>query len=145
MQLTDLPSHPTGAGHPAYDTVNIYRNLSSNADQFYLVGSVPSGPGQVIHRRPHAMRRSRTRHDPAIQELDMDGPKINNATRLVDVVRRNGLEYENLFEEGELSFTGRKGGNILTEKTLTITDTTTVGRLSAVPGTGVRHSIVDGR
>ena len=38
---------------------------------------------------------SRIPANPGYQELDMDGPKVNNATRLVDVVRRNGLEYEN--------------------------------------------------
>jgi flagellar hook protein FlgE len=56
----------------------------------------------------------------------MDGPKINSATNLVDIMRRDGLEYEHLFDEGELTYTGRKGGNLLTPKTLTITDSTTV-------------------
>jgi flagellar hook protein FlgE len=44
----------------------------------------------------------------------------------VDVVQRNGLNYERVFSAGELSFTGRKGGNLLTTKTLTIDDSTTV-------------------
>jgi flagellar hook protein FlgE len=125
FHLTDLPQPPSGPGLPLYDTVNIYRNLSTNADQFYLVGSVSPAPGQsFVDGRSDADIADPAA--PSYQEIDLDGPKINNATRLVDVVRRNGLEYENLFEEGELTYTGRKGGNILTEKTLVIDDTTTV-------------------
>jgi flagellar hook protein FlgE len=48
---------------------------------------------------------------------------------LVDVVSRNQATYTNLFEEGELSFAGSKGGRVLSERSLTITSTTTVGDL----------------
>lgn len=126
LHLTDLPTIPSDPGLPTYDTINIYRNLASNADSFFRVGSVRPGLGEVdfVDGRSDAEIADPT--GSGFQELDMDGPSINNATRLLDVVRRNGLEYENLFQEGELTYTGRKGGNVLTEKTLTIDDTTTV-------------------
>ncbi len=123
FQLGNLPT-PTSA---TYDTINIYRNLASNPDDFFRVGSVPSSgapPIDYIDGRGDADISDPV--TPGYQELDMEGPKINNATRLVNIVRRNGLEYEDLFQEGELAYAGRKGGNILTEKTLIIDDTTTV-------------------
>jgi len=126
FHLTDMPDLPSGPGIPTYDTINIYRNLSSNADQYFRVGDVQPGAGEVDFLDG---RSDAEISDPAgagYQQLDMDGPKINNATRLVDIVRRNGLEYEPMFQQGELTFTGRKGGNILTDKTLTIDDATTI-------------------
>jgi flagellar hook protein FlgE len=126
FHLTDLPSIPSGPDVPNYDTINIYRNLSSNADQYFLTGSVQPGAGEVDYVDGRSDAEISDPTSPGYQELDMEGPTINHATRLVDVVRRNGLEYENLFQEGELTYTGRKGGNILTEKSLTIDDSTTV-------------------
>ncbi len=57
---------------------------------------------------------------------DLTGPTIDATTPLVNVVRGNGVGYENLFAAGELTYSGRKGGNALTEKTLDINGTTTV-------------------
>ena len=115
---------PTGTGIPEYDTINIYRNLASNADQYYLVASV-SPDGSYIDSRSDADISDLT--DPANREIDFDGPKITNATLLTNVVRRDGLEYQPLFEVGTLEYTGRKGGNALTTKTFEITAETTVG------------------
>ncbi len=121
IYLSDLPTIPTGEGVPNYDTINVYRSLASNPDQYYLVGSLQPAAGETDFT-DHVSDAELVSH-PA---LDMDGPKINNATRLVDVVRRDGLEYENLFEVGTLEYTGRKGGNLLTSKSLEVTETTTV-------------------
>ena len=124
LSLENMPTIPSGTGIPEYDTINIYRNLATNPDQFFLVANVaPSG--DYIDFRTDAEISDLT--DPANRELDMDGPKITSATLLTSVVRRNGLEYESLFEVGTLDYTGRKGGNLLTTKSLDITDSTTVG------------------
>lgn len=125
--LSDLPK-PTD---PAYDTINVYRNVASNPNEFFLIDDIqpadlpaPTDPVNFIDGRSDAEISDSSAPD--YRALDMDGPKVNKATRLVDVVKRNGLEYENLFEPGELSYTGRKGDSVLTEKTLTIDDTTTM-------------------
>ena len=140
----------SGATPPAeYDTINIYRSLATNPDQYYLVTSLQPGVGETEYTDHQS--DAEIVANPA---LDMDGPKINNATRLVNILRRDGLEYENLFEAGELTYTGRKGGNLLTTKTFEITDTTTVadylrfleeasGIQKPVAGDTVHHSRLD--
>jgi flagellar hook protein FlgE len=124
VQLDDLPSIPSGPDIPEYDTINIYRNLASNLDQFFLVARVAPGQSYLDYRSDAAISDLT---NPANQELDLDGPKITTATLLTNVVSRNGLEYQPLFQVGELEYTGRKGGNALATKTLDITNQTTVG------------------
>lgn len=118
VRLADLPSIPTGSG---YDTINVYRNLASDAGSYYQVTS-GLHPGDTY---------TDAKSDSAIADptklLDMDGPKITTATLLTDVIKRNGMSYDHLFQEGELAYTGRKGGNLLQEKTFTIEADTTVG------------------
>lgn len=124
IQLDNLPALPTGADIPEYDSINIYRNLASNADQFYLVAN--AGPGtRYVDARSDAAISDLT--NPANREIDFNGPKITNATLLTNVIRRDGLEYQSLFDVGTLEYTGRKGGNALTPKTMEITAETTVG------------------
>ena len=124
VQLDDMPSIPSGPDIPEYDTINIYRNLASNPDQFFLVARVAPGQSYLDYRSDAAISDLT---DPANQELDLDGPKITTATLLTNVVSRSGLEYQPLFQVGELQYTGRKGGNALATKTLDITNQTTVG------------------
>ncbi len=124
--LNNLPAPPVpgpGDSFPAYDTINIYRNLVSDSGSFYRVGSI--APGQTF-------TDSRTDADvsnlstPGNQTLSFDGPTINTNTLLVNVVKRDGLDYENVFAAGELEFTPGKGGRTLGAKSFTITDTSTV-------------------
>lgn len=119
--LEDLPQ-PTD---PAYDTINIYRNVASSSDDYYLVDEVAAG-GADDYVDGHSDTEISDSSLPDYRELDMDGPKIDNATLLTDIHRRNELQYEQVFEEGELSYTGRKGDSVLTEKTLTVDGSTTV-------------------
>ncbi|MHB8861215.1 MAG: flagellar hook-basal body complex protein [Pirellulaceae bacterium] len=123
-QLDDLPAIPVGPGIPAYTTINIYRNTQDSLDQYFLVGS--GAPlGTYTDARSDLDISDST--GPGYRTLDMDGPKITNATLLTNVTRRTSLEYQNVFQVGELSYTGRKDGNALTPKTLSITAETTVG------------------
>ncbi len=119
VHIEDLPDIPTGPGVPAYDTINVYRNLSTSPDQFFLVSSLNPGEEYIDHHSDAEIA--------ANQEVDMDGPKITNATLLTDVVKRNGTDYEPMFQVGELQYGGKKGGNNLQEKSFEVTDQTTVG------------------
>ena len=67
--------------------------------------------------------------NPANQLLDLDGPKINPNTLLTDVLRRDGFNYENIFEEGTLVFSARKGGRSLTSKEFDVIANSTVQNL----------------
>lgn len=124
VEVDHLPTIPVGPDIPAYTTINIYRNLASNANQYYLLASVAPGDNYVDQRSDGAISDL---NDPANRELNFNGPAITNATLLTNVIRRNGYEYQPLFTPGELSYTGRKGGNTLAPSTFTITADTTVG------------------
>lgn len=126
IQLSDFPDPPEPpalGGFPAYDEIRIYRNLSNDQNNFYLVDTID--PGDVYTDRKSDAEIS----DLGIsgnQRLDMDGPTINSNTRLVDVVKREGMTYENVFVEGTLTYQGQKGGRALGSKTFEVTETTTV-------------------
>ncbi len=124
LEVDDLPSIPSGPDIPVYTTINIYRNLASNANQYYLVTSVAPGANYVDQRSDAAISDL---SNPANRELNFSGPTITNATLLTNVIRRNGYEYQSLFTPGELEYTGRKGGNTLAPSTFTIAADTTVG------------------
>lgn len=122
--LTNIPAPPVSDGtFPSYDKVRIYRNLSTDSNSYYLVDEI--NPGQDY---------TDNKSDAAISDLsitgnktvDLDGPRIDSNTLLTRVVRRSDLDYENVFTEGTLDFTARKGGRELADKQFTITSTTTV-------------------
>ncbi|MEP6170328.1 MAG: flagellar hook-basal body complex protein, partial [Rhodopirellula bahusiensis] len=126
ITLSDFPTPPTppsGGGFPAYDSVRIYRNLAGDQNNFYLVGEV--APGETFTDAQTDAEISDL-SDPGNQLLDMDGPAVNSNTLLTDVLRRDGLTYEQIFSEGTLSYTGRKGGSNLGTKELEITSTSTM-------------------
>ncbi len=124
VHIEDLPAIPTGDGIPPFDTINVYRNLSTSPEQFFLVSRLSPGDRFIDHRSDAAISDL---SNPANQEIDLDGPKITNATLLTSVVKRNGTDYEPMFAVGQLSYSGKKGGNNLLDKTFEITDETTVG------------------
>jgi flagellar hook protein FlgE len=129
ITLSNLPTPPTpgtGGGFPAYDEIRIYRNLASDQNNFYLVDTVP--PGSTY---------TDVRSDAEIADLsvvgnklvDLDGPTINSSTLLTDVLKRDGLTYQNAFQIGTLSYSGRKGGRSLGAKEFDVTATSTVQEL----------------
>jgi len=126
LSLSGLPTPPTppvGGGFPAYDQIRIYRNLAGDQNNFYLVDSVV--PGQTF---------TDTRSDADIanlatsgnQLLNLDGPTVNSNTLLTNVLKREGNTYQNIFTEGTLSYTGRKGGRALGAKDFEIRASSTV-------------------
>ncbi len=126
ISLSDFPAPPVpqpGDGFPAYDQVRIYRNLAGDQNNFYLVDTVP--PGSVY---------TDSRSDAEIADLsvsgnqlvNLDGPTITSGTLLTDVLKRDGNVYQNAFEVGTLSYSGRKGGRALGDKDFEITASSTV-------------------
>ena len=117
------PSPPPEGGFPAYDEVRIYRNLAGDQNNFYLVDTVQPGDTFTDTKSDAEIADLNA---PGNQLLDFDGPTINSNTRLVDVIKRTGNTYENVFQEGTLSYTGRKGGRTMGTQEFSITDSSTV-------------------
>ncbi|MAT72597.1 MAG: flagellar biosynthesis protein FlgE [Planctomycetaceae bacterium] len=122
VRLDSLPEPST----TDFDGIRIYRNLANDQNSYHLVDQITpteiaaygtdvsyidSTPDSVVSGNP---------------EIDLEGPDISFGLPLVEVVTRDGSNYENLFEVGTLSFTGNKGGRELAQRELEITSTTTV-------------------
>jgi flagellar hook protein FlgE len=126
VTLSNFPTPPTppvGSGFPAYDEVRIYRNLASDQNNFYLVDTVQPGSTYTDGKTDAEIADL---DQPGNQLIDLDGPTINSNTLLTDVLKRDGLTYENAFQIGTLSYNGRKGGRALGTKEYEITATSTV-------------------
>jgi len=127
--LSNLPTPPVpGAGDsfPAYDKVRIYRNMASDLNTYYLVDTLNPGEN-YIDGRTDAEISDLT--NPANKQIDLDGPKIDSNTLLTNVIRRNELDFENMFQEGTLTFAGKKGDRAQKRQEFTITADSTVQEL----------------
>ncbi len=129
IHITNLPTPPvpppTG-GFPAYDTIRIYRNTSTDQNAFYLVDSIAPGQDYTDSKSDAEISNLTVTGN---QPLNLDGPTIDSNTLLVNVTRREGLDYVNPFKVGQLSFEARKGGRNLEAKSFTVTATSTVQEL----------------
>ncbi|MGB0595357.1 MAG: flagellar hook-basal body complex protein [Rubripirellula sp.] len=126
ITLSGFPTPPTpglGNSFPAYDEVRIYRNLAGDQNNFYLVDTVPPGSVYTDSKSDAEIADLTV---PENQLVDLDGPTINSSTLLTDVLQRDGLTYENAFEVGTLSYSGRKGGRALGAKEFEITADSTM-------------------
>jgi len=123
VQLRDLPVQAPG---DQWVSRKIYRNTNNNPNTWYDLGITLSNADTAGICFTDHFQDVDIEANPT---LDFDGPKISDNTLLVDVISRDGSSYPNLFQEGTLEFTGRKGGRTLSPKTLTITAATTVGEM----------------
>lgn len=126
MTLSNFPTPPVpnaGSGFPAYDEVRIYRNLAGDQNNFYLVDTVQPGSTYTDARTDAEIADLSV---PGNQLIDLDGPTINSSTLLTDVLKRDGLTYQNAFQVGTLSYSGRKGGRALGTKEFEVTAVSTV-------------------
>lgn len=126
VHLTNFPTPPTppsSGGFPPYDSIRIYRNTASDQNSFYLVDTIPPGQDYTDNKSDTAISDLTI---PGNQKVDMDGPSIDSNTLLTNVLKRDGLEYDQVFTLGELSFNARKGGRNLETQTFQITATSTV-------------------
>ncbi len=117
------PEPPADGGFPPYDEVRVYRNLAGDQNNFYLVDTMDPDD-TFIDKKSDA--EIADLDNPNNQLLDLDGPTINSNTLLTNVLKRDGNTYQQAFQEGTLSYAGRKGGRALEAKEMTVTDTTTV-------------------
>ncbi len=123
FQLIDLPT-----GDPLeWIDRRIYRNTSTNPNSYYRVGEIvgdvtTAGLVFTDHTTDTQIAADPVTHT----ECDLDGPTIGNNTLLTDVLQRTGDNYDQVFEEGTLSFAAKKGGRTLSAKEFTVTATTTV-------------------
>lgn len=120
LDLSGL-SQPTD---PNFTQIRIYRNLSTDTQAFHLVDTISASSVGVPNASYIDKNQSSTIS--ANPTLDFDGPRAQSGTLLVDLVKRNGDAYPNIFEEGTLSFTGQKGGSDLDVKQFEVTATSTV-------------------
>jgi flagellar hook protein FlgE len=122
--LQNLPTPPSGGD---YDGIKIYRNLANDSNSFHEVAQIIASGAPVSYM--DSSPDTGTGGISGNPLVNLDGPKINNSIKLVDVVSRTNSTYSHPFQTGELSFEGTKGGRKLEARTLTITSSTTVGEL----------------
>ncbi len=126
VTLSNFPTPPSpgpDGAFPAYDEIRIYRNLAGDQNNFYLVDTVAPGSVYTDGRSDAEIADLNVAGN---QLIDLDGPTINSSSLLVDVLKRDGLTYQNAFQVGTLSYSGRKGGRALGSKEFEVTTTTTV-------------------
>jgi len=121
--LDDLPTADPADG---WTVRRIYRCLSDDDSTFYYLGEINDVTSDVTLTDKLSDDDISDPTNPDYGTIDLDGPKIVDSTRLVDVLKREGSSYEQLFEEGTLQFTGEKGERTLAAKEFEITDETTV-------------------
>lgn len=118
--------HLSGIPQPtdpvSYDKICIYRNTGADTSTFRLLTELNSGTTVYTDSISDSTLNTAA-------EIDLDGPKINGNTLLTNVVKRDELNFNNVFAEGTLSMTARKGGRQLESQSLTIDSSTTVQNL----------------
>jgi flagellar hook protein FlgE len=122
VRIQNIPD-PTSAPNGDFDQVRIYRSLSGDQNQHYLLDTLAPGVSSYVDNATDASISGNA-------AVNLNGPIVNTGTALVELSRYDGTAHiDNLFEVGTLSFTGRKGGRLLAEQTLDVTATTTVSEL----------------
>jgi flagellar hook protein FlgE len=115
VRVDNIPQ-PTS---PDFNAVRIYRNTEDNPSQFFLVDTLVDGETTYIDSSSDAAIVSNP-------EVDLMGPKANAGTLLTEVVVRDNDTYATPFQEGVLTFQGRKGDRTLAAKQFTITASSTL-------------------
>jgi flagellar hook protein FlgE len=129
IQLNNLPV-PDGT---QWQSIRIYRNTASDSTDFHLVGELPYNAADPTQNTSFTddvsdatLNGTATGMTAARKTLDMTGPRATSSTLLTNVLVSSASGSQALFQTGTLSFTGVKGQNTLTPKTLQITSSTTV-------------------
>ena len=122
IRLDSLPEPTSGD----FDGIRIYRNLANSQNTFYRVGEIDPTALATYTTDVSYIDKMDDATLSGEAQIDLDGPDIAYNTLLTDVVSRTGATYDNLFDVGELQFTGKKGGRDLADRTLTISASTTV-------------------
>ncbi len=120
IRIEDIPA----PAPPDFNAIRIYRNTENSPSQFFLVDTLTDGETTYIDNSPDAAIVGNP-------EIDLIGPKANSGTLLTSVVVRDNDNYSTPFQEGVLTFEGRKGDRTLAPKQFTITASSTVSDLIA--------------
>lgn len=126
VSLTDIPTPPAGG---QWVGRYVYRSMDSSESAFYQLARIPdttttSFTDVVVDQNLDTTRR-----------LDFYGQRIDEATRLVDIVRRETNGYVSVYKLDPLTntatiqFQGYKGGRQLAMKEFEINQDTTVADL----------------
>ena len=122
LNLGDL-AEPTDTG---FTELRIYRNVAGTSDYRRLPSGTLRAPN-AIDGPAEAYIDTTDNATLAAQELiNLDGPAATSATLLTDVLLRNVDTYDNVFQEGTLTFGAEVDGVDLAEKEFEITSTTNV-------------------
>ncbi|MEY4565851.1 MAG: Flagellar hook protein FlgE [Planctomycetota bacterium] len=124
IQLSNFPTPPVpGPGIPEYDSIRIYRNLSNNQDSYFLVDTIGLGQTYTDSKSDSTISNLATSGN---KRINLDGPTVDSNSLLVDIVRRDGFQYQNIFKEGTLEYKAKKGGRALETRSFTVTANSTV-------------------
>jgi flagellar hook protein FlgE len=140
IQLSNLPIPPVPGPEddfPAYNRIKVYRNLVTDSSTFYAVATLNPGDSFTDNVSDAAISTNAV--------LDRDGPKATPNSKLVDILTRDDLTYEQIFTLGTLSFEPRKGGRGLDSKSFEITESTSLQELIDFmeDATGIQQVIDD--
>lgn len=123
LNLADLQP-PTDNG---FTNLRIYRNTAGGSEFYRLpiTGDLPA-PTALTPATAYMDSFSNDEIEAAGNLINLDGPPAGRATLLTDLLTRTGDTYSSPFQEGTLSFSGKKSGVGLTPKEFTITPTSNV-------------------
>jgi len=125
VQLQNVPVPPLpGPDDPIFDRIRIYRNLATDSSTYYFVDELLSpvaGQDYTDNTADSVITQN--------AQIDLDGPKVTPNSLLLDVVKRDELTFEQVFEIGTMSFSGRKGGRALATQDFAVTAESTLQEL----------------
>lgn len=142
VELQNLPVDTSGQ----WTVRRIYRSTANNPNQFEFLAEIPnmtpnesytdSTPDSAIANHP---------------QVNLNGPAITGNTLLTNVLQYNSGTYQSLFQLGQLTFTGTKGGTQQSPETFNVTAQSTVQNLAdfmdqamgiqSPPGNDTNHPI----
>ena len=134
-----LSSFPTPAAGEGWTVRRVYRSLATSDAEFHYVGEIDLNPATTLtDNLADTVLATRP-------QIDMDGPKIETGTLLINVLRRDSAGFSNVFAPGTLQFTGQKGGRTLATKEFAVTDSSTVQDLIVfmTDATGIQPTTAD--
>lgn len=120
IRIDNIPQPSAAEIADGFTQLRIYRTVAGSNENFYELATIPTGQTSYMDSASDASIQNNN-------TIDLDGPKITNDTRLLDVVQRSGSSYRNVFTEtGTLTFKATRGGKETPLKSFEIGLETTV-------------------
>lgn len=113
-----------------FNKIRIYRNATGDTTTHYLVDTVDArGQGGYVDSYIDKTPSADIRNGPVIDPNGSGTARAGAGTALVEVQIRDGNNFESIFEEGVLAFTGELGGSDTATQEFSIDANTTVQQL----------------